>query len=191
MQFPKSNLSLVLALSVLLLFVASINMVSTSLATALQDEGRFDPLDSKQEDKQEEEWDEEEEGDEGEQEDEEDWEDEDEEEDELEEMEMERLHVEMNIARLELIERLGSIADNQIAAASYAIMQLEEVNDDEQRTIELLEEMIEETRSPGVQNLLRMKLAEVYTWSDQQEKSIETLKKIILSAGTADESNND
>ncbi len=101
---------------------------------------------------------------------------------EFEDVELHQMEIEANIAHLEMVNRLAEIASNEVAMASYAIMHLEETVDSEEAGIALLKEMIASDQvSPPVKNLLKMKLAELYSWSDQEEAAIDTFKSMLMS----------
>lgn len=106
----------------------------------------------------------------------------DEEEFEGDDMEMERMEIESNIGRLETINRLAEIAEDDTKMASYAIMHLEEFVDGEEMATEVLKEMIEsDSVSRPVKNLLKMKLAEMYSWQDRHDDALEIFKSMIQS----------
>lgn len=111
----------------------------------------------------------------------EDW-DEEGDEPEFEEQEFERMVLESNIAHLEVINRMAEIAQDDLATASYAIMQMEELFEDEQEAIGFLKEMLDSDRvSRPVKNLLKMKLAEIYSWSDQRDAALSVFKSMLMS----------
>ena len=198
----KSILTLITSLFVVVLFVVAINLTNNSRVTASsptaftaasQDSlGKFNPIEETEkdeeeaeeeegkrdeEDEDEGEWDEEEGDDEDEHE-----EGDEEEEFEFEEMELERMEIESNIGRLETINRLAEIAKDDTAMASYAIMHLEEYVEDEDEAIDMLEELIESDKvAKPVKNLLKMKLAEVYSWQDRNESALKIFKSMLMS----------
>ena len=146
---------------------------------------------AEEEAEEEEEWDEEE-WEEEERDEEEDWDEEEWDEEEREEWEEEaeqfaREHefemreLEGSLGRLEMAHRLADVADHKTATASYAIMQMHEVFDDEEETIEFLNVMVRSDKvSAGVKNLLKMKLVEVLVGAERHEEARETLKSMIV-----------
>ena len=189
MPFNQSAKTLFASLSIVLLFVLLVNMSTSSQVDAsgdssiAQEEGRFDPLNESEEESEEEEVEEQEEGAEGDR-GEEFEEDEDYEDDPdrlMHEVEMARNELEHNIGRLEVVTRLAEIAKDDTAMASYALMHFEEFAGEDERAIEVLEELIEsDSVSQPVKNLLKMKLAEVYMWHDREEDSLNVFKSLIL-----------
>ncbi|MCH2180091.1 MAG: hypothetical protein MK106_14935 [Mariniblastus sp.] len=142
--------------------------------------------DEDEDEEEEEEWDEEE-WDEEERDEEEDWDEEEREEWEEEaeqfarEHEFEMRELEGSLGRLEMAQRLADVADHKTATASYAIMQMHEVFDDEEETIEFLNVMVRSDKvSAGVNNLLKMKLVEVLVGAERHEEARETLKSMIV-----------
>jgi hypothetical protein len=102
--------------------------------------------------------------------------------DDEEEIEFHQMEIESNIARLEMINRLAEIAKDNVAMASYAIMHLEDSMESEEAGIQILKEMIASDQvSHPVRNLLKMKLAELYSWSDQESAAIDTFKSMLMS----------
>jgi len=102
------------------------------------------------------------------------------EEDELGELELHQMEIETNIARLEMITRLAEIAKDDVAMASYAIMHMEESMESEEAGILMLKKLIasDEVSHP-VKNLLKMKLAELYSWSNQEDAAIDMFKSMM------------
>lgn len=113
-------------------------------------------------------------GQEGEDQDDDDWSD--------EEFEMDRMEIESNIGRLETISRLAEIAQDDTKMASYAIMHLSEFMEDEEEAIQLLKDLIDSEKvSRTAKNLLKMKLAEVYSMDDRREEALEVFKSMLMS----------
>lgn len=184
MKFTNAVLSILTAIVLVAILTIGLQMNEGSRAEAspipvMQES--FDPVDGDQEK------DEPPEEDEQKMEEEEDFEDrEDDEDREREEREMHfaQMEVEQNLGRLELANLLGEIAKDDVATASYAIMQIEETMEenfeDEEQAFEFLQEMIgSDSVSKPVKNLLRMKLAEAYRWFDQPEKAMEVYKTLL------------
>ena len=181
MSIQNSYLTVAASFLTLLAFVFAMNLVSHQSLSARsnqENEGRFDPL-AEQEPENEEmeeqesdllhEEDREQEG-----------EDFEESHQEMYEVEFERMHVEANIGRIEMVNRLAEIAKDKTAMASYAIMQMEEVVEEEQ-LVQTLQELIESDQvAPAIKNLLRMKLAEAYNWQDQPDEALKQFKLMIM-----------
>ncbi len=133
--------------------------------TSLQ-EGRFNPIQEEEEGEHDEE---EEEG-------EYDEHDDDEHDDDREN---EHSEIESTLGRLEVIRQLAEIAENDTATAAYALMQMEEVFEEEDQAIEVLSHLLKSNPAKPIKNLIRMKLAEVLLWSDQTEEATEVLVDLI------------
>ncbi len=102
--------------------------------------------------------------------------------DEMVEFEFHQMEIESNIGRLEMINRLAEIAKDDVSMASYAIMHLEESTQSEEAGIQMLKELIaSDDVSHPVKNLLKMKLAELYSWSDQEDAAIDMFKSMMMS----------
>lgn len=182
MKFTNAVLSILTAIVLVAILTIGLQMNEGSRAEAspvpvMQES--FDPVDG------DEEKDEPQEEEEQEMEEEEDFEDEEKDRERKErEMHFAQMEIEHKLGRLELTNRLGEIAKNDIATASYAIMQLEETMEenfeDEEQAFEFLKEMIgSDSVSKPVKNLLRMKLAEAYRWFDQPKKAMEVYKTLL------------
>jgi hypothetical protein len=87
--------------------------------------------------------------------------------------------IEATLGQLEVIRQLAEIAENDTATAAYALMQMEEVIDDEEEAIEVLNHLLDSNTTKSVKNLIKMKLAEIYLWSDQREEATELLMSLI------------
>ena len=97
------------------------------------------------------------------------------------EHEFEMRELEGSLGRLEIVHRLAEVADNKTATASYAIMQMHEVFDDEEEAVEFLNVMVRSDKvSLAVKNLLKMKLVEVLGGMERQDEAREILKSMIL-----------
>ena len=167
--------------------VATANGISSTIVQ----EGRFNPIQEEEEGEYEEE--DEEEHDEDEHDEEEHDEDEhdedehdedehdDDEHDDEDEGHRENEHgeIEATLGQLEVIRQLAEIAENDTATAAYALMQMEEVIDDEEEAIEVLNHLLDSNTTKSVKNLIKMKLAEIYLWSDQREEATELLMSLI------------
>ena len=195
MRFKNSLFTLIVTLVVVFIFVVGINLMSSNHVVAngsnlpTPNQESFDPIrgDNESEERFDEEQDEddEDEDDEEDEYDEEDDEDEegDEEFGEFEELEFQRMELELGLVHIEKIKRLAEIAESDVGTASYAIIQLEESLEDEEDAEQLLKEMIASPKcSKPVKNLLKMKLAELYSWSDRPELAREVYKSMILGA---------
>ena len=152
--------------------------------TSLQ-EGRFNPIQEEEEETEEGEYEEgeyeEEEGeytedehDEGEHDEEEHFDDR-----ENEHRENEHREIEATLGRLEVIRQLAEIAENDTATAAYALMQMEEVFEEEDQAIQVLNQLLSTNPAKPIKNLIRMKLVEVHLWSDQTEEATEVLIELI------------
>lgn len=142
--------------------VATANGISSTIVQ----EGRFNPIQEEEEGEYEEEDDDEH--------------DDDEHEDEDEgHRENEHGEIEATLGQLEVIRQLAEIAENDTATAAYALMQMEEVIDDEEEAIEVLNHLLDSNTTKSVKNLIKMKLAEIYLWSDQREEATELLMSLI------------
>ena len=144
--------------------VATANGISSTIVQ----EGRFNPIQEEEDDEHE---DDEHEDDEHE-------DDEHEDEDEGH-RENEHGEIEATLGQLEVIRQLAEIAENDTATAAYALMQMEEVIDDEEEAIEVLNHLLDSNTTKSVKNLIKMKLAEIYLWSDQREEATELLMSLI------------
>jgi len=148
--------------------VATADGIST---TSLQ-EGRFNPIQEEEEETEEEEYEEEEgdytedEHDHG-------------EEEHFEDRENEHREIEATLGRLEVIRQLAEIAENDTATAAYALMQMEEVFEEEDQAIQVLNQLLSTNPAKPIKNLIRMKLVEVHLWSDQTEEATEVLIELI------------
>ena len=79
----------------------------------------------------------------------------------------------------ELIHRMKEIAANQDLMASFAIMHVTEFMEPEE-VVAVLEDLRDDAEVPGtIRNLVKMKLDEVYSWSDESEKALDVLKSIV------------
>jgi thioredoxin-like negative regulator of GroEL len=144
--------------------VATANGISSTIVQ----EGRFNPIQEEEDDEHED----------GEHEDGEHEDDEHEDEDEGH-RENEHGEIEATLGQLEVIRQLAEIAENDTATAAYALMQMEEVIDDEEEAIEVLNHLLDSNTTKSVKNLIKMKLAEIYLWSDQREEATELLMSLI------------
>lgn len=184
MKFNNAVLSILTAFALVAILTLGLqtNQGSRAEATcAVVEQESFDPINGDREkdrpqEEEEEETDEEEDY-EGE-------EDDENEEGEEREMHIAQMEIENKLGRLELANRLGEVAKDDIATASYAIMQMEEIMeeifDDEEQAVEFLQKMIRsDSVSKPVKNLLRMKLADAYKWLDQPEKSLEVYESLL------------
>ena len=192
MQFTKSITTLVASLMVLLLYVLSINSVSSKPASADNElaaiqEGNFNPIEGEQEEEEGDEIDDDfDEGDEDEFDEGDEFGEEDEEwydgESEYDHLEFRRMEVEANVGRVELMKRLAEIAKDDVTMASYAIMNMEElIGSEDEKAIATIKELIASSNvAKPVKNLLKMKLAEMYSYSDQEDKAMEVLKSMII-----------
>ncbi|MGY8747199.1 MAG: hypothetical protein ACKVHR_03940 [Pirellulales bacterium] len=144
--------------------VATANGISSTIVQ----EGRFNPIQEEEDDEHED----------GEHEDGEHEDDEHEDEDEGY-RENEHGEIEATLGQLEVIRQLAEIAENDTATAAYAMMQMEEVIDDEEEAIEVLNHLLDSNTTKSVKNLIKMKLAEIYLWSDQREEATELLMSLI------------
>jgi hypothetical protein len=144
--------------------VATANGISSTIVQ----EGRFNPIQEEEDDEHED----------GEHEDGEHEDDEHEDEDEGY-RENEHGEIEATLGQLEVIRQLAEIAENDTATAAYALMQMEEVIDDEEEAIEVLNHLLDSNTTKSVKNLIKMKLAEIYLWSDQREEATELLMSLI------------
>lgn len=148
--------------------VATADGIST---TSLQ-EGRFNPIQEEEEETEEEEYEEEEgdytedEHDHG-------------EEEHFEDRENEHREIEATLGRLEVIRQLAEIAENDTATAAYALMQMEDVFEEEDQAIQVLNQLLSTNPAKPIKNLIRMKLVEVHLWSDQTEEATEVLIELI------------
>jgi hypothetical protein len=93
--------------------------------------------------------------------------------------ENEHSEIESTLGRLEVIRQLAEIAENDTATAAYALMQMEEVFEEEDQAIEVLSHLLKSNPAKPIKNLIRMKLAEVLLWSDQTEEATEVLVDLI------------
>ena len=100
-------------------------------------------------------------------------------EDFYEDRENEHGEIETTLGRLEVIRQLAEIAENETATAAYALMQMEEIVDDEEEAIEVLNHLLDTDPAKPIKNLIRMKLAELHIWSDQTEEATEVLAELI------------
>ena len=178
MQVKHSVPTLVTTFLLILLFVVGLNLTNGKPLSAGDQNGlAFNPVQEQEEEEEEELEDEDEED--GEEED-EDHEDDDDFEDEMHHLEMEQIELESNLGQIEVIKRVAEIAKDDVATAGYALMMLEELMEDEEEGIGMLKEMIASSDvSKPVKNLLRMKLVEVYSSSDQSDEAIKVLKSLI------------
>ena len=164
--------------------VATANGISSTIVQ----EGRFNPIqeeedDEHEDDEHEDDEHEDDEHEDGEHEDgeHEDGEHEDDEHEDEDEGHRENEHgeIEATLGQLEVIRQLAEIAENDTATAAYALMQMEEVIDDEEEAIEVLNHLLDSNTTKSVKNLIKMKLAEIYLWSDQREEATELLMSLI------------
>ena len=177
MQVKHSVPTLVTTFLLILLFVVGLNLTNGKPLSAGDQNGlAFNPVQEQEEEEELE--DEDEEDEEGEED--EDHEDDDDFEDEMHHLEMEQIELESNLGQIEVIKRVAEIAKDDVATAGYALMMLEELMEDEEEGIGMLKEMIASSEvSKPVKNLLRMKLVEVYSSSDQSAEAIGVLKSLI------------
>ena len=177
MQVKHSVPTLVTTFLLILLFVVGLNLTNGKPLSAGDQNGlAFNPVQEQEEEEELE--DEDEEDEEGEED--EDHEDDDDFEDEMHHLEMEQIELESNLGQIEVIKRVAEIAKDDVATAGYALMMLEELMEDEEEGIGMLKEMIASSEvSKPVKNLLRMKLVEVYSSSDQSDEAIKVLKSLI------------
>ena len=177
MQVKHSVPTLVTTFLLILLFVVGLNLTNGKPLSAGDQNGlAFNPVQEQEEEEELE--DEDEEDEEGEED--EDHEDDDDFEDEMHHLEMEQIELESNLGQIEVIKRVAEIAKDDVATAGYALMMLEELMEDEAEGIGMLKEMIASSDvSKPVKNLLRMKLVEVYSSSDQSDEAIKVLKSLI------------
>lgn len=178
MRINNPILTILTCLTLCAMLILTNQLVNTQVATAdgipatsLQ-EGRFNPI---QED-EDQEYDEE---DEEEHEEEEHDDYEHDVEDFYEDRENEHGEIETTLGRLEVIRQLAEIAENETATAAYALMQMEEIVDDEEEAIEVLNHLLDTDPAKPIKNLIRMKLAELHIWSDQTEEATEVLAELI------------
>ena len=178
MRINNPILTILTFLTLFAMLILTNQLVNTQVATAdgipatsLQ-EGRFNPI---QED-EDQEYDEE---DEEEHEEEEHDDYEHDVEDFYEDRENEHGEIETTLGRLEVIRQLAEIAENETATAAYALMQMEEIVDDEEEAIEVLNHLLDTDPAKPIKNLIRMKLAELHIWSDQTEEATEVLAELI------------
>ncbi len=178
MRINNPMLTILTCLTLCAMLILTNQLLNTQVATAdgipatsLQ-EGRFNPI---QED-EDREYDEE---DEEEHEEEEHDDYEHDVEDFYEDRENERGEIETTLGRLEVIRQLAEIAENETATAAYALMQMEEIVDDEEEAIEVLNHLLDTDPAKPIKNLIRMKLAELHIWSDQTEEATEVLAELI------------
>ena len=174
--------------------VATANGISSTIVQ----EGRFNPIQEEEDDEHEDDEHEDDEHEDGEHEDgehedgehedgehedgeHEDGEHEDDEHEDEDEGHRENEHgeIEATLGQLEVIRQLAEIAENDTATAAYALMQMEEVIDDEEEAIEVLNHLLDSNTTKSVKNLIKMKLAEIYLWSDQREEATELLMSLI------------
>lgn len=151
--------------------VATADGIST---TSLQ-EGRFNPIQEEEEETEEGEYEEEE----GEYTEDEHDEGEHDEEEHFDDRENEHREIEATLGRLEVIRQLAEIAENDTATAAYALMQMEEVFEEEDQAIQVLNQLLSTNPAKPIKNLIRMKLVEVHLWSDQTEEATEVLIELI------------
>jgi ABC-type Zn2+ transport system substrate-binding protein/surface adhesin len=154
--------------------VATANGISSTIVQ----EGRFNPIQEEEDDEHEDDEHEDDEHEDDEHEDDEHEDDEHEDEDEGH-RENEHGEIEATLGQLEVIRQLAEIAENDTATAAYALMQMEEVIDDEEEAIEVLNHLLDSNTTKSVKNLIKMKLAEIYLWSDQREEATELLMSLI------------
>ncbi|MCP4098323.1 MAG: hypothetical protein GY748_18990 [Planctomycetaceae bacterium] len=74
---------------------------------------------------------------------------------------------------------MAEIAENDTATAAYALMQMEEVFEEEDQAIEVLNQLLSTNPAKPIKNLIRMKLVEAHLWSDQTEEATEVLIELI------------
>ena len=178
MRINNPILTILTCLTLCAMLILTNQLVNTQVATAdgipatsLQ-EGRFNPIqeDEDQEYDEEDEEEHEEEGHDGYEHDVEDF---------YEDRENEHGEIETTLGRLEVIRQLAEIAENETATAAYALMQMEEIVDDEEEAIEVLNHLLDTDPAKPIKNLIRMKLAELHIWSDQTEEATEVLAELI------------
>ena len=178
MRINNPILTILTCLTLCAMLILTNQLVNTQVATAdgipatsLQ-EGRFNPIqedEDREYDEEDEEEHEEEEHD-GYEHDVEDF---------YEDRENEHGEIETTLGRLEVIRQLAEIAENETATAAYALMQMEEIVDDEEEAIEVLNHLLDTDPAKPIKNLIRMKLAELHIWSDQTEEATEVLAELI------------
>lgn len=178
MRINNPILTILTCLTLCAMLILTNQLVNTQVATAdgipaasLQ-EGRFNPIqeDEDQEYDEEDEEEHEEEEHDGYEHDVEDF---------YEDRENEHGEIETTLGRLEVIRQLAEIAENETATAAYALMQMEEIVDDEEEAIEVLNHLLDTDPAKPIKNLIRMKLAELHIWSDQTEEATEVLAELI------------
>ncbi|MCP4477849.1 MAG: hypothetical protein GY818_07135 [Planctomycetaceae bacterium] len=101
------------------------------------------------------------------------------EEEHFDDRENEHREIEATLGRLEVIRQLAEIAENDTATAAYALMQMEEVFEEEDQAIEVLNQLLSTNPAKPIKNLIRMKLVEAHLWSDQTEEATEVLIELI------------
>lgn len=175
MRINNPILTILTCLTLCAMLILTNQLVNTQVATAdgipatsLQ-EGRFNPIQEDEDQEYDEEEHEEEEHDDYEH----------DVEDFYEDRENEHGEIETTLGRLEVIRQLAEIAENETATAAYALMQMEEIVDDEEEAIEVLNHLLDTDPAKPIKNLIRMKLAELHIWSDQTEEATEVLAELI------------
>ncbi len=178
MRINNPILTILTCLTLCAMLILTNQLWETQVATAdgisptsLQ-EGRFNPIQEEEEETEEGEYEEEEgeytedEHDHG-------------EEEHFEDRENEHREIEATLGRLEVIRQLAEIAENDTATAAYALMQMEEVFEEEDQAIQVLNQLLSTNPAKPIKNLIRMKLVEVHLWSDQTEEATEVLIELI------------
>ncbi|MDB4564480.1 hypothetical protein N9099_00895 [Mariniblastus sp.] len=204
MRINNPILTILTCLTLCAMLILTNHLWDTQVATAdgisptSQQEGRFNPIQEEEEGEHDEEHDDEEHDDEEHDDEEHDDEEHDDEEHDDEEhddeehddeehddeehdddRENEHSEIESTLGRLEVIRQLAEIAENDTATAAYALMQMEEVFEEEDQAIEVLSHLLKSNPAKPIKNLIRMKLAEVLLWSDQTEEATEVLVDLI------------
>ncbi|MDA7925468.1 hypothetical protein N9B46_01350 [Mariniblastus sp.] len=192
MRINNPILTILTCLTLCAMLILTNHLWDTQVATAdgisptSQQEGRFNPIQEEEEEEEgehDEEHDDEEHDDEEHDDEEHDDEEHDDEEHDDEEhdddRENEHSEIESTLGRLEVIRQLAEIAENDTATAAYALMQMEEVFEEEDQAIEVLSHLLKSNPAKPIKNLIRMKLAEVLLWSDQTEEATEVLVDLI------------
>ncbi|MDA7870759.1 hypothetical protein N9B04_01785 [bacterium] len=184
MRINNPILTILTCLTLCAMLILTNHLWDTQVATAdgisptSQQEGRFNPIQEEEEGEHDEEHDDEEHDDEEHDDEEHDDEEHDDEEHD-DDRENEHSEIESTLGRLEVIRQLAEIAENDTATAAYALMQMEEVFEEEDQAIEVLSHLLKSNPAKPIKNLIRMKLAEVLLWSDQTEEATEVLVDLI------------
>lgn len=95
------------------------------------------------------------------------------------ELELERAELEASFGRLEMVSRITQIAANELAAASYAVLHVEQAMELPE-AVDFLNHMLKESTDPAVKRVIRIRLMELNSHLDRRDDVREQMQHLIL-----------